>query len=188
MKKILFGVVYIYFFLSLFIFVPIYNYKYANENGFLKWIVFGEVVATTKALIWPHYFFQSKLVDNHWTDEDMVSNRHYLNSKKSCDEALKIVISTGDVSELAPDVSKSVTDLIQLSILEADKVGDEYLMKIHPDFIEKYKENYKKGLKMLLDGLMQNNQAYVLAGSYGYNDYVDWMNSNESKLNFPSGI
>jgi hypothetical protein len=30
-----------------------YNWLYAQQNGFVAWFFFGEIIATLKALIWP---------------------------------------------------------------------------------------------------------------------------------------
>lgn len=39
------------------IFVPFYNWQFAKDNGFVKWLVFGEVVPTAKAIVWPYFIF-----------------------------------------------------------------------------------------------------------------------------------
>ena len=38
--------------------VPYFNWQYASQNGFMEWLVFGEVVATLKAPIWPYFVFR----------------------------------------------------------------------------------------------------------------------------------
>lgn len=45
--------------LALVIFVPYYNYAFARDNGFFKWFMFGEVVATAKAIVWPYFLLTS---------------------------------------------------------------------------------------------------------------------------------
>ena len=35
--------------------VPVFNWRYAREHGFVSWLLFGEVVATFKAVVWPYY-------------------------------------------------------------------------------------------------------------------------------------
>tara|TARA_B100001765_G_scaffold110392_1_gene68614 strand:+ start:269 stop:478 length:210 start_codon:yes stop_codon:yes gene_type:complete len=35
--------------------VPWFNYQYAVNNGFISWLIFGEIVATFQAFIWPFY-------------------------------------------------------------------------------------------------------------------------------------
>jgi len=33
-----------------------FNYEFANSNGFMSWLMLGEVSSTFKGLIWPYYF------------------------------------------------------------------------------------------------------------------------------------
>jgi len=33
-----------------------FNWEYAKTHGFLKWLFFGEIVATLKGFLWPIYF------------------------------------------------------------------------------------------------------------------------------------
>ena len=42
---------------SLFAMAPYYNWRYANEHGFVKWLFFGEVIATVKSVIGPYFLF-----------------------------------------------------------------------------------------------------------------------------------
>ena len=35
--------------------IPVFNWRYAREHGFVSWLFLGEVVATFKAVVWPYY-------------------------------------------------------------------------------------------------------------------------------------
>tara|TARA_Y200000002_G_scaffold374670_1_gene375766 strand:+ start:425 stop:598 length:174 start_codon:yes stop_codon:yes gene_type:complete len=52
MEKILIAIAIIYG-ISVAIFGVYFNWLYANENGFLAWLFFGEIIASLKALVWP---------------------------------------------------------------------------------------------------------------------------------------
>lgn len=58
MKKILSniaaGVIGIYC-LFVAIMATYYNWQYAKENGFIKWLFLGEVVSTFKSFFWPYF-------------------------------------------------------------------------------------------------------------------------------------
>lgn len=56
-SKIIVGVAALYLLVASIIFVPLYNWRYARENGVVKWMLLGEIVATAKAVIWPYYVF-----------------------------------------------------------------------------------------------------------------------------------
>ena len=48
------AVFYIYF-LSTILAAAYFNWAYFNEHGFMRWLVFGDVIATAKSVIWPYY-------------------------------------------------------------------------------------------------------------------------------------
>ena len=56
MDKILITIAVIYG-ISVAIFGVYYNWLYANENGFLAWLFFGEIIASLKAVVWPLFEF-----------------------------------------------------------------------------------------------------------------------------------
>lgn len=39
--------------LSVMVMTPSYNWRYARDNGFLKWLLLGQIVPTAQALAWP---------------------------------------------------------------------------------------------------------------------------------------
>ena len=41
--------------------IPYYNWQYAKGHGFISWLVFGEVIATLKALFWPVWLTLNQL-------------------------------------------------------------------------------------------------------------------------------
>jgi hypothetical protein len=46
--------------LGIAVFAVWFNYRYAIEAGFVKWVFFGEVIATAKAIIWPYFIFVAR--------------------------------------------------------------------------------------------------------------------------------
>ena len=39
------------------IFALYYNWLYAKTHGFIAWLLFGEIIASLKALVWPLFEF-----------------------------------------------------------------------------------------------------------------------------------
>ncbi len=178
MNNVLLGIAVLYV-ISLTVVTPYYNWQYAKEHGFVKWILFGEIVATVKSTVWPYYAFSSGS-----TSPDSPDERHYDNSKKACDEALKIIIKTGDVTRLSAVDKTKVTELLELSLLEANQVKPSYLTKVHPQFLEMYEKNYKVAINMMITGFQTDNIQLVLGGSYGYNEFTVWMQKHAKDLSF----
>lgn len=43
------------YWMGLFFAVPYFNWRFAQEHGFSGWFIFGEIQATSEALVWPYY-------------------------------------------------------------------------------------------------------------------------------------
>ena len=56
-QKVITGILGLYFIAAFVVFTPYYNWQYAKTHGFIKWLVFGEIVATAKAVAWPYFVF-----------------------------------------------------------------------------------------------------------------------------------
>lgn len=182
MKKILLNIltaiVYIYFIIAILIFTPYYNWNYAKTHGFVKWICFGEIVATAKAIVWPYYAFFSTPV-NHYDSPDAT---HFSNSKKAFDEALIIVDEVGDVSKLPIDLKAKFADLLRLAINEANQVQPPYLKEAHINYPNMYKNKYIHGMSVMLQGIETDNTALVLSGAFECNEFADWIQINKGEF------
>lgn len=177
-QNILTGVIGLYMGVTLIVFAPYYNWNYAKTHGFAKWLLFGEVVATAKAHVWPYYVFSSTPVNRYDSPDD----NHFRNSKKAFDEALMIVDKVGDVSKLPLDLKAKFADLLRLAIAEANQVQPLYLQKAHPDYRNMYEKKYKHGMSVLLQGIENDNTALVLAGAYECNEFADWIQVHKSEF------
>ena len=51
--QVLLYIVGIPYMIGVVIFGLYYNYLYAQENGFIAWLFFGEIIATFKSFFWP---------------------------------------------------------------------------------------------------------------------------------------
>lgn len=54
-----------------------FNYDYAKRHGFVEWLLFGEVVATAKAFVWPYYVYEGynrKKEHDSYANYDDVAN------------------------------------------------------------------------------------------------------------------
>src|SRR6266481_4109866 len=125
------AVFYIYF-LSTILAAAYFNWAYFNEHGFMRWLVFGDVIATAKSVIWPYYAVVGFGSGRRSTESR--SDAHYLNSKRACKEAFTIVNRFDNgVTTLPPKEASDVARLLEASVTEADLVDDSYLQRIHPE-------------------------------------------------------
>ncbi|MFN5578646.1 MAG: hypothetical protein ACK49X_03415, partial [Akkermansiaceae bacterium] len=57
---VLLKVIFYVYLLGLVITAPFYNWKYAQKNGFGKWLLVGGWVSTAQSIVWPYYAFEIK--------------------------------------------------------------------------------------------------------------------------------
>jgi hypothetical protein len=56
-KFVLRPLYYVYF-IGLMISALFFNWQYAQENGFFRWLLLGEIIPTIQSTIWPYYTFK----------------------------------------------------------------------------------------------------------------------------------
>jgi len=177
-QNIFIGIFYLYIMVAATIFVPYYNWNYAKTHGFVKWICFGEVVATAKAVVWPYYAFSSTPVNRH----DSPDAEHFINSKKAYEEAVIIVKKVGDVTKLPTGRKTEFAGFLRLAIAQANKVQPLYLQESHRDYPSMYDKKYKHGINLMLQGIETDNMALILEGAYECNEFSDWIYEHKSEF------
>lgn len=70
LRSVVMGIAYLYF-VTCMLFGIYFNWQYANENGFMNWLLFGEVTATAKSFFWP-YFILSNRSENLISAKDII--------------------------------------------------------------------------------------------------------------------
>jgi hypothetical protein len=182
-KSIGFAVLYIYFLAFLLIATPYFNWRYARQHGFGSWLAFGEIIATAKAAIWPYYAVAG--FGRGRSSTETRSDQHYTNSKRACDEALRVVIRFGGVTTLPPKEASDVAQLLQAAVTEAELVDDAYLERVHPEFRRRYREEYISSLRALADGVRTGDQVKQISATATYNSFSEWMSVHTKELKFP---
>ena len=181
-QNIFTGVIYFYIMVASIVFVPYYNWKYAKTHGFVKWICFGEVVATAKAAVWPYYVFSYVFSSTPVNRYDSPDDNHFRNSKIALSEAMIILNKVEDVSKFPPDLKAKFEDLLRLAIAEANQVQPLNLKKVHPDYPDMYKKKVIYGMSVILKGVEADDRALVLAGAFELNEFADWIEAHQSEF------
>ncbi len=73
MKKIflgLMGAALGLYMIAVVIFASYFNWQYAAENGFVRWLILGQIVPTAKSLIWPYFVF-TRISDTPLNDAEL---------------------------------------------------------------------------------------------------------------------
>lgn len=176
--------IYIYMIPAFLIFVPYFNWQYAQEHGFVSWLVLGEVVPTLQATIWPYYVVKhyTKPAAPTWTQSEKENIQHMSASVRSALAAADIT-KTKPVGTLSNEDIASILQLDKTAVREAQQVLDSVLDKMHPDFRQHFRNEYQKSLEIRIQSIEQHdgnleNQGRALAGQWS-----DWLNAHRDEIN-----
>jgi len=64
-----------------------YNWEYARANGFLNWMLLGEIVPSAKALAWPYFAFAAR--SNSVSPEDVQTARYFVDVNQAIEDYQK---------------------------------------------------------------------------------------------------
>lgn len=141
--KSLFGL----YLLSVFvIFTPYFNWQYAKKNGFFDWFLFGEIIATGKALVWPYFLSSST---------STISESAASHLKKAIDYSnlATEINNRGKPYQRMPqqDLDK-VIEYYKKSIEEAKQADIASMNRYFPGFGDHFQQEFIKGTELFLQG------------------------------------
>lgn len=161
------GVMLLYF-VSFSVMAPYYNWQYAKENGFMKWLLFGEIVATAKSVVWPYFVFISNKenADEVKTKEKFSDNtpQSVLRFLRSTDIAIDAIEEARSNSNEKSEKLERCKSLIHSSIEIAVTVDVAELNNIYPDWGTHFSKDFIPGMKLLLEA-METNDKVVIANA-----------------------
>lgn len=186
MKKTLATICSILFYIygvSLIIAVPYFNWRYAKDHGFGSWLVFGEVVATAKAVVWPYYVAVGSSAGGSSADAN--TDVHFANSMGACHEAVGIMDRFNSVGELPASEASRVVQLLDVAVTEAELVEDAYLQQVHAEFPRRFREEYTGSLRNLADGIRTGDRTRQVLAAIAYNNFSEWAKTHAEEMTYP---
>ena len=173
-------IVTVYFYIVLFVFIPIYNWQYANQNGFIKWIFLGEVSATAKAIIFPYFLMnsssESKILD--------VNSQQFYLALEISQKATKIINQNGRT--ITKEEMESIIDYEKQALEIGKKVNIDKLNQKYPKLGSNFENNFLKGLTLYIQGIETVDANIAIEGqnlkSKWDSWYIDHLGKIKSKL------
>jgi hypothetical protein len=167
---------------------PYYNWQYAKENGFLKWVILGEVVATTKALAWPYFLATAstdrRLAGTDWSNEEIDNARHFFRASEASQRATRVSNASGGGVMSEQDAAALLRDRKE-ALTEARLVRDDVLEKACPGLSSMFRTKFERGLELQLRNLEFSDIQAEIQGASLQNEWVDWINERSSEVRFP---
>jgi hypothetical protein len=174
--------------MSLWIAIPYYNYRYAQRHGFLSWLIFGEVVATSQAMVWPVFVFKGSSKPK-FTAEERDNLEHYHKSRSAFNQMGEMWVNAKvDSSGMMYDSSEIVTisTLLKRALDEAKQVNLGTLAKVHPDLPDRSTNEYIPCLEVMHRVLLREISPSEEAELIRRNDeFSEWCNLHRMEFKFP---
>ena len=185
MKKvfgtIVVALVYIYIGIATFVAFPYYNWCYARDYGFVRWVFCGEIIATLKATIWPYYALTAS---TGLEEAEAHMDVHFADSTYASREAFSIIERFGSVTELPSDEAANVVRLLNTCVTEAGLVDDSYLHRVHPELVRRFRDQYCRAHQDLAEGIRTGDQEKVMSAATTYHSFTDWVNVHAKEMDF----
>mgnify|MGYP003676661591 CR=1 FL=1 len=181
------GLVLNLYFISVMVAIPYFNFCYANKHGFVSWLLLGEIVPTTQAIVWPYFALTAKS-NPSLTYEDKANLEHYHQSSDAVRQAQRILNagSPDSVFQLKPEESAAYVSLYKIALNEGKQVGVDVLAKIHPDLPTHYRDEYLPSIEL-------RHRSHTEKGTFAdqreshrlWDRWVDWFNANSGDIRMP---
>ena len=163
---------YAYFLPAGCLFVPYYNWQYAQSNGFLSWVFFGELVATAKAFAWPYFVLSGA----------QSSARHFGNSIKYHNSAAEIVNKGRPFEAMSKEDAERMLHFLRKALAEAKAVKIDELNARLPGFGDQYRSKCIRGLEETIHGYENGDIDRSLRGQVLMEQWGDWYLANRGRI------
>lgn len=178
-KNILIIIVTLYSY-SLFIFIPYFNYHYAVNNGFTKWLFLGEVVSTGKAIVWPYFIFSDNNKNVEINDTDVIN---FYKALENSQNATKI-INQGEPYTIIPKENMDrILNYYEEALIYANKVDLNKLSNIYRGLGEHFENEFIRGISLKLEANKNADITKSIEGSKLLNKWDNWYIDNMEEIN-----
>ena len=172
-KKISIGVLYIICYaygMGVMGSVTYFNWQYAKDNGFVKWLFLGQIIPTAKGIVWPYYLF-NKTPDTN--------KEHVISSFEHYSQAVEL-INKQPSPIFSVEVTSRIIDLQKKALAEANLVNVQKLKNTSEEFAFHYTQHFIKGLELSIVGYESTDIEKAFTGQTLLKQFENWYSeSNE---------
>lgn len=146
------------------VFILKYNYDYAKDNSFSKWLLFGQIVPSAQGLIWPYYVFHAV---------KSVNTSDYIQALTKFELSIYFMQQAQHLQDSAVSANR-LNNVDTVSIINASwfpqhlyycqqafyltkMVDVDELSKLDADLPAHYNEEFIKGLQCYLSGYVADS-------------------------------
>jgi hypothetical protein len=159
-----------------------FNWQYFQDQGQARWIKYGLIPSTVRALVWPLYY-KSTIGKLIWTQEELANAQHFVSSTKLDVQATQIINQGLGGSG---DSLKDFKNLRKSAFMEALQVRDDVLEKALEGMSIPYRQLFQKGLELELKGINTHDTHAQAEGEALHDQWVQWISTHGSKMKIPT--
>lgn len=157
---------------------PYYNWKYAQQHGFVPWLLLGEVIATAKSVAWPYFVVRGR---EHYSLEAPPSVRAWAESMSVMYDADSITQNMPRSPDPSTDM-QSVLTLLHEASRQVDSIRPQDLDALVPGWGTTYKATTGKAISLLLSGLESVDQTKVARGDAQLVRWNEWWDTHRLRV------
>ena len=162
------SVIGLYFMAAFMVFTPYYNWNYAKTHGFMEWLLFGEVVATAKAIAWPYFVLSSS----------GGSSSHVSKAINYSNKATAIRNKGGPYQQISQADMDSIVGYYKKALQEAKKADIEAMNKHCPGFGDHFKKEFTGGLELFIKSYETGDPMSSIASQAMLDQWGNWFSAN----------
>lgn len=174
--------------LSVGIAISYYNWQYAGENGFAKWLLLGEFAPTLKGLVWPYDTLHGKL--NHSEETVALSERQVnkmqlmtvMRALNSSQQAAFISNTRDPGRELNDAQLQQMIGFDEQALRSASSTDEQALNHIYPELGTRFKTQFCEGVRLFISGVRNNSRDDLMASKRLDDLWADWYMKNRKAI------
>jgi len=167
-KKIISGIFGLYFIAAFMVFTPYYNWQYAKTHGFMKWLLFGEVVATAKAVAWPYFVFA----------HSGGTILHVSNAINFANKATAVKNRGDPYQQVSQDDMEEIIGYYKKALAEVKQCDIKSMNQRYPGFGDHFKSEFMKDLELFISSYEKHDMMSSLASQALLDQWGNWYQAN----------
>jgi hypothetical protein len=180
------------YFIGIMIMMPYYNWQYAKDNGFVSWLLLGQIVPTFKALVFPYFIYQDYYKTNYQPlpEKFLKDRENFTKTKKLFYEAMEITKPpSSDIGIFKMDEKKEME--LKYKLMEgielSKSISDEFLDYLDPELKNMFRNKYVRGNELFLEGISTKGDSkkslYLqIESTKLLSEFNDWWNIHSEQI------
>ena len=181
LARIVGGIVQFAFGLYIFVamgFTAYFNWTYARDHGVVSWVVFGEVVATAKAVVWPYFV----ATNPPWKEAPSPASlpRGVQNFFFSMDALVQANEEERDMND--PGELRAILGLLHEAVDSAAGINRYELNQVYPNLGDHFMDDAIGAAQFYIDAFEAADGDQVMRGAAAWIRWTNWWNPNASDV------